>query len=120
MTKLYPSQIRYYDEHPAVTFRLRKEEKKRIELLAERTGKSVSTLVSEALLGAEKNDSEIYEKGFNDGYNQAVREWKIFYFCKICGEMIYVVPCSDSHGALIDYMDEHGWGHKECHDNKRG
>jgi len=119
MTRLYPSQIRYYDEHPAMTFRLRKEEKEILKLLVERSGKSISQLVRETLLGAEKSNSEPYEKGFNDGYNKAALEWKVFYFCKVCGEMIYITPTSDSHEALVKYMDEHGWGHTKCHDNKR-
>jgi len=120
MVKLYPSQIRYYDEHPTMTFRVKKEEKEILKLLVKRSGKSISQLVREALLGAEKSDSEPYEKGFNDGYNKGAFEWKVFYYCNMCAEMIDIVPNSDSHEALIKYMEEHGWGHKECHENKQG
>jgi hypothetical protein len=120
MTRLYPSQIRYYDENPSLSFRMKKEERERIKLLAERSGKSISQLVREALLGTEKNDTELYEKGFNDGYNKGESEWKVFFYCNVCGEPIYIVPTSDSHIALVDYMKEHGWRHKKCHENKQG
>ncbi len=119
MVKLYPSQIRYYDENPTVTFRLKKEEKERLKRLAERSGKSISRLVCETLLGAEKSDSELYKKGFEDGYNKAELDWKVIYFCSVCGELMYIVPESDSHYALLEYMDEHGECHKECHDIKQ-
>jgi len=71
MSKVYPPQVRYYNENPCITFRLKRDEKERIELLAERSDKSISLLVRESLLNAEKLDSESYEKGKEAGYNSS-------------------------------------------------
>ena len=58
------------EENPAITFRMKKEEKKRIEQMALRAEKSVSDLVRVALLDLEEDFSEVYEKTHSDGYDQ--------------------------------------------------
>ena len=115
MSKVYPSQVRYYDKNPCITFRLKRDEKERIEHLAERAGKSISQLVKECLLDAEKLDSESYETGMDAGYTIAMDKWRIWYFCKICGKYIYVSPNSNSHEAIIKYMEQNGGGHSDCY-----
>ena len=54
-----------------------------------------------------------YERGYNEGAEDA----QIWYYCNICGEKIHIEPNSENHKALIEYMEEHGWGHASCHGN---
>ncbi len=120
--KIYPSQKRYMDENPAITFRMKKEEKERIVDMAELAGTSVSDLVRVALLGLEEDFSEVYEKeridGYNHGFRNAKRTYRIWIFCNVCEKVIDILPNSDAHKAIIDYLKREGWGHPECHKKK--
>ena len=114
----FPSQIKYEKENPAITFRMKKEEKKKIIQFAEKSGKSVSELVREALLGLEKDFSEVYNetriKNYNHGFQDAKRTYRIWNFCAICGEAIDILPNTNVHNIIIKYLKEKGWGHQEC------
>ena len=55
------------------------------------------------------------ETARDKGYNQAVEDWQIWYYCAACGERIDMDPNDDDHKAMIGYMKEHGWGHPSCH-----
>ena len=117
--KIYPSQRRYMENNPAITFRMEKEEKERIVEMAELAGKSISDLVRVALFGLEKDFSEVYEKarkgGYNHGFRNAKRAYRIWLFCNVCDEAIDILPNSDVHKAIIDYLKKGGWRHPECH-----
>ena len=119
MVKIYPSQRRYMEKNPAITFRMDKEEKERIVDMAELAGKSISDLVRISLLDLEEDFSEAYEKacinGYNHGYRNATRVYRIWHFCNVCDEVIDILPNSDAHKAIIDFMEKGGWGHPECH-----
>ena len=54
MKKRFPSQIRYKKKNPSISFRLKNDEKSKIKLMADRSGKSVSEIVRIALLDLEK------------------------------------------------------------------
>jgi len=58
---------------------------------------------------------EIRETAWGEGYNQAVEDYQIWYFCAVCGKRIDMAPNSNSHKAMIGFMGEHGWGHASCH-----
>ena len=64
MRKRFPSQIRYEKKNPLISFRLKKDEKSKIKLMADRSGKSVSELVRIALLDLEIKD--IKKDGMRD------------------------------------------------------
>ena len=117
--KIYPSQRRYMEQNPAITFRMKKEEKERIVEMAELAGKSISDLVWVALLGLEEDFSEVYEEaridGYNHGFRNATRAYRIWYFCAVCGKAIEILPNSNAHKAIIDYLKREGWAHSECH-----
>jgi len=78
MRKKFPSQIRYEKKNPLISFRLKKDEKSEIELMADRSGKSVSKLVRIALLDLKKDFTATYNKisnqehrsGFDLGQDQ--------------------------------------------------
>jgi len=49
---------------------------------------------------------EIKETASGEGYNQAEKDYQIWYYCAVCGKRIDINPNSDSHKAIIDYMKE--------------
>ena len=57
---------------------------------------------------------EIKERAWSEGYDEAKKEYQIWYYCAVCRKRIDVEPNSDSHKAMIGYMKEHGWRHTSC------
>ena len=58
---------------------------------------------------------KIKDEARGEGYDEAEKEFQIWYYCAVCRERIDMMPDSDSHKAMIGYMKEHGWGHPSCH-----
>jgi len=76
MRKKYPSQIKYEENNPTITFRMTKEEKTEIEQMAEDSGKSISELVRIALLGLKENFKETLERKRSEGYRHGENNGK--------------------------------------------
>jgi len=57
---------------------------------------------------------EIKETAWDEGYDQAEKDYQIWYHCAVCRERIDMELNSDFHKAMISYMKEHGWGHASC------
>ena len=51
---------------------------------------------------------EIKETASGEGYNQAEKDYQIWYYCAVCGKRIDINPNSDSHKAIIGYIKGHG------------
>ena len=115
MTKKYPSQKKYEAENPAITIRLKKREKEQIKEMAEKTEKSVSELVRMALLDLEIDFSNAIAEAEKRGYEKAKDDYGIFFPCKICGGLEYILPNSPCHEAVVEFLKERGWGHQQCH-----
>ncbi|MBA7707890.1 hypothetical protein ES703_116774 [subsurface metagenome] len=116
-----PARTRYEESHPTVSCRLGKDThdllKQRLEDLG---GLSFADFVKDSLglLQLKMPDiEEIKEIASGEGYDQAMEEYQIWYYCAVCQKRIDVEPNSDSHKAIIGYMKEHGWGHKSCHED---
>ena len=45
---------------------------------------------------------------------QALEITEIWYFCSVCRKRIDIEPNSDSHKAMMRYMEEHSWGYASC------
>ena len=58
---------------------------------------------------------EIRDTAAGEGYNQAMKDYQIWYYCAVCGKRIDIEPNDNAHKAIIGYMKEHGWGHAKCH-----
>ena len=67
---------------------------------------------------ATKEVTDQYTEAYGEGYQQGKQDNAIYYYCKVCGKLIYVTPGSDSHQAIINCMHEKGWGHSTCHQQK--
>ncbi|MEM3455277.1 MAG: hypothetical protein QXT72_01805 [Candidatus Micrarchaeia archaeon] len=141
-----PSYYKYQKEHPAITVRLTKELKEKLDSI--KGDKSYAQIVKKLI---EKDFSDLYKnafndgskegynKGLNDGYNKGLKEgynkgydyglkegytkgkeeWAIWYYCDVCGEKMYMKPNDNDHEAMIGYMKEHGWGHVKCHEKRK-
>jgi len=111
-----PARIRYEQSHPTISFRLDRGTydllKQRLEDLG---GVSFADFVKESLGLLHTDIKEIRKTAWGEGYDEAEKDWQIWYFCNICGERIDMSPNSDSHKAMIGYMKDHSWGHDSCH-----
>jgi flagellar biosynthesis/type III secretory pathway protein FliH len=122
MRKRYPSQIRYENENPTITFRVKLKEQEKIQNMAHHSRKSVSELVRIALLNLEKNFTYAYESHYNigkeegikigtkqghtEGYTKGMNEWAIWVPCWKCNYRykLYIKPNSTDHQKVIDEM----------------
>jgi len=58
---------------------------------------------------------EIKETASGEGYDQAMEEYQIWYYCAVCRKRIDMSPNGNDHKAMIGFMKEHGWAHAGCH-----
>ena len=111
-----PARIRYEQSHPIVSCRLDRDTynllKQRLEDLG---GISFADFVKESLGLLMPDIEEIKDTALNRGYEEAEKEYRIWYYCAVCGKQIEMSPNDDGHKAMIGYMKEHRWGHKSCH-----
>lgn len=59
-------------------------------------------------------EKEAYDRGYFQGFREAENKFKINYPCKICGELITMMPNSNDHLAAQRYLREQGWAHSTC------
>ena len=120
--KDYPSQKRYLDKNPVVSFRLTKEEKEKLDAIADGEDMTPGQYVRNFLKGIideREKEHELYDRAFHDGLDEGEKVWQIWYYCNVCGEQIDIEPQSESHKKIIRLMKESRWGHKSCHDKKK-
>lgn len=110
-----PSRIRYEKSHPVVSARLSMAYNKKLKKILKTEKKSFAQLLREIIDEAEGEYMKTYDLGYSDGAEDS----QIWYYCSICGQRIHITPNSESHKALIEYMQEHRWGHASCHEEAR-
>ena len=114
-----PARVRYEQSHPTLSCRLDKDThdllKQRLEDLG---GVSFADFVKDALGLLQLKMPDI-EKIKGEAYDQAKKNYQIWYYCAVCRKRIEMLPNSDSHKAIIGYMKEHGWAHSSCHGGAR-
>ncbi|MBF8267726.1 MAG: hypothetical protein HW388_1234 [Dehalococcoidia bacterium] len=62
--------------------------------------------------------ADAYSHGLEDGQWNAERTYKVVYPRKVCRKPIAVTSTQEKE-AIKQYMQEHGWGHAECHDRRQ-
>jgi len=114
-----PARVRYEESHPTMSCRLSKDEydllKQRLEDLG---GVSFAEFVKDSLGILQlkiPETKDIKEKARRAGYEQGKKENQVWYYCDTCRQRMDMAPNSECHKAMIDYMKEHGWGHRSCH-----
>ena len=121
----YPSQEKYYAKNPTVSFRLKKEDIKKLEEIASREDMTVGQYVRNYLKGiVEKRETEakIRKDGFDEGrneglkegYKQGMNDWAFWFECYKCGERLYIKPLSKNHETIIGLLKDQKWGHEPC------
>jgi hypothetical protein len=50
----------------------------------------------------------------NQVWAETYQKYAITYPCSVCGKLITIVPGSESHRAILGYLQEQGWAHAEC------
>ncbi len=122
--KKAPSRVRYEQSHPTVSCRVSKEVYDRLRSVKKAEGKSFTDVLKVGLGILEtqvKEEGEVRKKGYAEGYRkgyaEAERLYKVTYLCSVCGKTL-TVTSGDEKGAIKKYMQEHGWGHRACHEMK--
>jgi hypothetical protein len=110
-----PARIRYEQSHPTVSFRLDRDIHTLLKQRLEDLGVSAADFIKESLGLIHTDIEEIKESAFSEGYDQAIEDYEIWYYCNVCGKRMSMSPSGDDHKAMIGYMKEHGWGHASCH-----
>ena len=117
-----PSRIRYEKKNPVFSVRMAEKWHNDLNALLRDQNLSRRDFMGLTLGKRKVNYKRVhtrgYEKGYYEGYDKGKSDWRIWHFCSVCGETIYIIQNSNSHNALIDYMSKHGWGHAECHKKK--
>ncbi len=54
-------------------------------------------------------------EGIAIGRREGEKKYRIQYYCKVCGGLLDVLPNSNEHKAIINYLRESGWAHSSCH-----
>ena len=120
-----PSRVRYEQSHPTVSCRIPRDIYDRLRVTKNTAGKSFADILKTGLGILEvqaKKEGEVREKGhaegYKKGYAEAARLYMVTYPCCICGKML-MVTSGDEKEAIKKYMQEHSWGHKECHKRRQ-
>ena len=64
--------------------------------------------------GLEIGRREGYDEGADFMYKKYKDQYKLWYYCAVCGNQIDIVPNSPEHHFIIDMMRDHGWKHSGC------
>jgi len=104
--KLFPSQIRYREKNPVISFRLKKEEKEKLDEIVKDTNTSVSKWVSDFVRVKVENEEEklrLLERNMVlEKENGILRE-------KIDDVIRFEVPCSICRNDLVFEASDENW-----------
>lgn len=120
-----PSRVRYEQSNPTVSCRVTRDIYHRLQAAKQAEGKSFTDILKIGLGMLEpqiRRENEIRKKGHAEGYAKGYAEaehlYKVTYFCSVCRKTITVTSEKEKE-AITNYMQEHGWGHKECHERRQ-
>ena len=123
--KKSPSRVRYEQAHPTVSCRVSQKIYDRLQAVREREGRSFADILKVGLGLLEvraKGEAEIrkqgHAEGYKKGYAEAARTYMVTYPCSVCRKIL-AVTSTNAKEAIRQYMQEHGWGHQECHEKSR-
>lgn len=64
--------------------------------------------------GLERGKKEGYAEGAEFIYEKTKDQNKLWHYCAVCGEPIFIIPNSPAHQFIIDMMRFKGWKHLGC------
>lgn len=104
----------YFEDNPTVSFRLKKEDRVKLEEIAKEEGKTPGQWVRDFLNGiVEERESE--EESYWRGYNEAAQDFQIKFACASCGIPILISP--ESVKKLLEELNPNGWICSSCKEN---
>ena len=113
-----PSRVRYEENNPVFSTRMPKEWHDELNNMLKDTGQSRKDFMGIALKKQNADYMELkdktYEEGLDRGYELAKDDYRIWFYCISCGGESYIIPNSNVHKAIIEYLKKQGWGHSEC------
>lgn len=120
-----PSRVKYEQGHPVVSCRVPREVYEKLRGIMDREDKSFADILKTGLgiLELHVREKETARKvgqaeGYRRGYAEAGRLYKVTYPCSVCGKTL-AVTSRDEKEAIKEYMQEHGWSHRACHEGER-
>lgn len=120
-----PSRVRYEETHPTISVRVDRELRDRLDQIKTLEGKSIRDILRVGVGLQEVAAEQSYECGFvygrgrgqdeghQRGFEEAKRRYLVQYRCPGCGDLMEV-SSDNAKRAAREYMEERGWGHREC------
>jgi predicted CopG family antitoxin len=122
--KKTPSRIRYEQAHPTVSCRVPRKVYDRLQKVKIAEVKSFSDIIKIGLgileVKAEEEGNikkQSHADGYRKGYAEAERLYRVTYPCSICGKTVELIS-TNAKQVASGYMQEHGWGHRACHERR--
>jgi hypothetical protein len=113
-----PSRIRYEESHPVVSFRAKEEDYQQLVELLAKSGKSIGDFFREALGVQQADTRKVYQRGYEKGYDEAGKLYRVTYRCSVC-QGVLEVASPPAKEAARQYLEGQGWGHASCHQKRR-
>ena len=120
-----PSRVRYEQGHPTVSCRVSKDIYDRLTQAKQADGKSFADILKIGLGKQEvqaKKVREAKKQGWDEGYKKAYADaalrYNVIYHCIVCGQAMEITSTEEKK-AVDEFMREHGWGHKTCHERRQ-
>ncbi|MGD0080918.1 MAG: hypothetical protein ABSB80_09765 [Methanoregula sp.] len=124
--KIFPSQERYLKNNPSVTFRLKKDEKEKLDSIIKETGKPLSKWMSDFILNKlapYEETSKLVKKitVLEAQKKELAGERRFNVPCPVCGKTIFFSSKdsnwkSETYPELIRTFSE--WHHADCKPSK--
>jgi hypothetical protein len=108
-----PAVLKYRKTHPTVGFVLTDDLKALLDKVKGNLsyGEYVKSLLNEDL----NLSKDTFQNGYERGFAEAKKQYRIWINCYVCGKPITIAPRSPAHDTIIELMDdEDRWGHPRC------
>jgi len=121
-THIPPSRVRYEREHPIISFRLSKSLKESLEAL-QGDEESYTDVIKKLIENNKEYLEDIrkrkYEEGYNTGFKEAKKKYRIWYNCADCGTEQILLPNTRAHSDIIAHLKKDRWVCDECYKKYR-
>ena len=115
--KKSPSRIKYEQNNPTVSARVPKETRDRLLVNLAKLGMTLPDALK-VLAGELEVKVMPIDEARGQGFEDAMKLYMVSYPCNICAKIIHLTS-EKAKEAVAKYMHEAGWGHVECHKQRR-
>jgi hypothetical protein len=112
-----PSRERYEKDNPTVSGRIPKETRSKLLSNLKRLDMSLPDALK-VLAGELEVKVKPIGEARRQGYEEAKARYMVTYPCSVCGKLIPLTS-PKAKEAAGRFMTDHGWGHAECHKQRR-